>query len=283
VRHEFHPALVARVCEGEPGRVQERPREPLHGANVAGHAHDRPVEAAQPELTANRILTILKAALNHAFANGRTANDAEWRRVKPFKGVDGARQRFLDPAESRRLVNACDADFKLMVQAALLTGCRYSELCRLRGSDFDADAGTIYIGKSKTDKQRHVHLNDEGIAFFETVTAGKAGNAHVFTRADGTEWKDGHQKRRMDEACRLGRVEPRCVFHELRHSYASALVKASIPLAVVAEQIGDSEAMVRHHYGHLAPSHVANVIRELSPKYRFKPASNVAKMRRKRA
>jgi hypothetical protein len=36
--------------------------------------------------TANRILTMLKAALNRAFQAGRAASDQAWRRVKPFAG-----------------------------------------------------------------------------------------------------------------------------------------------------------------------------------------------------
>ena len=36
--------------------------------------------------TANRILTILKAALNHAFTHDRVSSDAAWRRVEPFEG-----------------------------------------------------------------------------------------------------------------------------------------------------------------------------------------------------
>ena len=36
--------------------------------------------------SANRVLTILKAALNYAFNDGRVASDGAWRKVKPFRG-----------------------------------------------------------------------------------------------------------------------------------------------------------------------------------------------------
>jgi hypothetical protein len=36
--------------------------------------------------TANRLLTVLKAALNRAFHDGRIASDEAWRKVKPFRG-----------------------------------------------------------------------------------------------------------------------------------------------------------------------------------------------------
>ena len=81
--------------------------------------------------SANRTWTILRAALNHAFHDDLVASDAAWRKVKAFRGVDAARIRYLTVAEARRLINACDPDFRPLVQAALQTGCRYSELCRL--------------------------------------------------------------------------------------------------------------------------------------------------------
>ena len=45
------------------------------------------------------------------------AND-EWSRVQPFHGVDIARARYLTPAECRRLLNACEGDFRTLVHAA---------------------------------------------------------------------------------------------------------------------------------------------------------------------
>src|SRR5262249_17094314 len=43
------------------------------------------------QVTANRILRILKTALNRAWRDGQTSSDAVWRRVEPFKSVDAAR------------------------------------------------------------------------------------------------------------------------------------------------------------------------------------------------
>ena len=50
------------------------------------------------------------------------ANDAAWRKVKPFRQVDEATVQYLRNDEIRRLVNACEKDFRPLVQAALLTG-----------------------------------------------------------------------------------------------------------------------------------------------------------------
>jgi len=87
--------------------------------------------------TANRVLTILKAALNLAAHNHRAETPERWQAVKPFRETDAPKIRYLTDAESQRLVNACAGEFRKLVIAALLTGCRYGELlwraCRHEG------------------------------------------------------------------------------------------------------------------------------------------------------
>ena len=90
--------------------------------------------------TANRVLTILKAALNSSFDAGHLrSNDAWGRRLKPFRQVDAARTRFLNIAEAKRLANFCDPDFRNLVVAGLCTGARVSELARLTVASFNAN------------------------------------------------------------------------------------------------------------------------------------------------
>ena len=50
-----------------------------------------PEAARRRKVSANRILGLLKAALNYAFAEDKAASDVEWRRVKPFKDVNQSR------------------------------------------------------------------------------------------------------------------------------------------------------------------------------------------------
>lgn len=131
--------------------------------------------------SANRIMTMLKAALNRAYHAGRIASDNAWRKVKPFKQVDEAVIRYLTPTEARRLLAACPKDFRKMVQAALLTGCRYAELCRLKRENFNAQSGTLAIRLSKG-KIRHVVLTDEARNSFFAWTAGLAHSDHLPAR-----------------------------------------------------------------------------------------------------
>jgi len=76
------------------------------------------------KVTVNRTLIVLKAAINLAWREGKVASNAEWSRVQPFENVNTARIRYLTVAEAQRLINGCDSDFRLLVQAALETGAR---------------------------------------------------------------------------------------------------------------------------------------------------------------
>ena len=104
------------------------------------------------------MLTILKAALNHAYREGKCASDDAWRTVRAFREVDAARLRYLSDDEARRLTNACPPDFRALVTAALLTGCRYGELAAMTIEDFNPDVGTVRVRTSKSGKPRHVVL-----------------------------------------------------------------------------------------------------------------------------
>ena len=220
--------------------------------------------------TVNRIWTAFRAALNHAFTEGRVLSDAAWRKVKPFREVETARIRYLTVAEAKRLINACTPDLRHLVQAALQTGARYGELARLEVRDFNPDAGTVTIRQSKSGKSRHVVLTSEGHALFSQLTAGRAGDELILGH-----WPKSRQIRPMAEAVQRAAIKPRITFHGLRHTWASLAVMSGMPLMVVARNLGHADTrMVERHYGHLAPSFIADAIRKHAPRFGTK-ASNV--------
>ena len=232
--------------------------------------------------TANRTLTILKAALNLAWHDGKVESDSAWRRVKPFEGVDGARVRYLSVADSIRLINACEPDFRDLVQGALMTGARYSELAAFKVEDFHGDSGTIHVRKSKSGKARSIVLTEEGVELFERLATGRSGDATLFMRADGLRWGKNFQSRPIANACQRARINPPIGFHGLRHTYASLAVMNGVPLLVVAKNLGHADTrMCEKHYAHLAESYVADAIRAGAARFGTSRESKVAVMRRK--
>ena len=250
-----------------PAQTRSKAGQPQY---KAAPASDEDVRARRA--TANRVLTMLKAALNHAFDEGHVSNRDAWgRKLKPFKDVEVARVRYLTIAEAKRLINACDVNFRPPVRAALETGCRYGELTRLEVCDFNPDAGTVTIRKSKKGKPRHVVLTQDGADFFHQHCAGRAGSELMFSHANGSPWKKSEQSRPMREACDHARITPAVGFHILRHTWASLAVMAGMPLMVVARNLGHVDtSMVERHYGHMAPSFITEAIRASAPRYGVK-------------
>ena len=284
---KWRDALAASSCLKKKSKLPppKRPRKPLEAPKAPPPPKTADEKRAR-KATANRVLSTLKAALTYAKARGlvRCPDDA-WRSVKPFRAVEEARQNYLTPEEQQRLLNGIkDPDFKRLVYGALLTGCRYGELVRMQVRDFDGGSGTLLIRESKAGKPRRALLTDEGRSYFESITAGRAGTEPLFTREAFQDmrrmepetqepikkvqraWCPHEQTRRMHDACEAAGL-PKMGFHQLRHSYASALVTAGMPLAYVAQLTGHADTRVlEKHYSHLAPSDLSRSLEALSPK-----------------
>jgi integrase len=246
--------------------------------SLAGKA-DRDDAIRARKATANRVLAIFRAALNQAFRDGKVGTDAGWRTVKPFAEVGAPRLRYFTKDEVMRLINAAQGDFRNLVKAALFTGCRYGELTRLRVGDFNPDSGTVFVGQSKSGKARHVVLTAEGQRLFETLVAGRPGDALMLT-LNGEQWRPSKQVSLMAEACKAANITGGS-FHILRHTAASHLVMSGVPLNVVARNLGHADTiMTERHYAHLAPSYIAETIRKFAPDFGTGDESNIISIRK---
>ncbi len=262
------------------------------GARGASSPVYREQDLADPDVarkrraTANRILSVFRAVLNHAWRDGRVPSDSAWRRVRPFRNASEPLVRYFTEEEARRLVNGAQGEFRPLARAGLLTGCRYGELGALRVEDYrapfsKADTGAVYVRESKSGKPRSVPLTPEGVEFFDELTAGRAAGELMFSH-DGGAWKKGHQVRPMAEACARAKISPAASFHVLRHTVGAWLTMRGVSLQVVATMLGHSDTRITHrHYGHLAPSYVAQMIRDNLP--RLAPAGGKVKPMRRAA
>jgi integrase len=272
---DWHTGLATAPKLVRTGRIVKKSRE-----SRAIDPKDADAVRAR-RATANRTLTVLKAALNHSFNDGRIATDEAWRKVKPFREADAPVVHFLSEDECRRIVNACNGAFRNLVRAALLSGCRYGELTRMRASDFNAEAGIITVRESKSGKPRHVALTHEGQSLFGDLTAGHTGRDPIFVRDDGKTWGPSHQQRPLDAASARAKIAPAATFHILRHTYASALAMRGVPMGVIATQLGHSDTrMTERHYAHLSPNYVAETIRAALPALGILDNISVAPLKR---
>ena len=218
--------------------------------------------------TANRNLSALKAALNFSYTEGRVSDRSAWDQVKPFHKVDAPRVRYLSEAQARRLINRASAEFRPLVRAGLLTGCRYGEIISAESNHFNADAAVLQIHEGKTGKVRNVPLTDEGLQFFIEQTAGQTGRELIFQRASGRPWRKSEQARPMLAACIAAKIDPPISFHGLRHTYGSLLALQNVPLQIISATMGHADTrMTERHYAHLSPDHVADEVRKHLPTF----------------
>ena len=212
--------------------------------------------------TANRNLVVLKAALNHALADGKAAcNGLSWKLVTPFRGVGNVRTRFLLDWESQLLVAACPPDFRLIVRAALFSGARYSEIATLRVQDYDAVSGTLLIAQSKSGRSRRVYLDNEACEFFQGAAQKRSPNERMFLK-DGHTWGKDSAQGLMHAATKAAGIAS-ATFHELRHTAASRWARLGLTLQEIAAQLGHADIRMTQRYAHLCTHTLSAKMRAL--------------------
>jgi hypothetical protein len=124
------------------------------------------------------------------------------------------------------------------------------------------------------EKEYCITLTDAGSEFFRVMCAGRLGDELTFLNA-GRDWRKSEQTRPWLK--QSGKLRSNLIgFHGLRHTWASLAVMAGMPLLVVAKNLGHSDTrMVEKHYGHLAPSYVAETTRRYAPRFGIAAPSDV--------
>ena len=218
--------------------------------------------------TANRIFNDLKAILNRAADNEVELSRNVWESVDRFANVSIAKNEYMTLEELQRFFAVCPIDFKNLVQAAVMTGCRYGELCTVRVSAYDANIHALTILQSKTGKLKQVFLTDEEARFFDTLCDSKQGSEYMLLRADGKPWQKSHQQPRMRAMLKAAGIERNVRFHDLRHTFATLLVMNGTSLQLVANQLGHSGTRIAEkHYAHFSPAFIASTVRANKPSF----------------
>jgi integrase len=250
--------------------------ELLRGGGMGG----KPLAPA----TVRKIHNDLSAALEQAVR-------WEWIATNPAARVD-TRSRFAgsthrinppNPAEVARLLAAAsdvDHDFGAWLHIAAATGARRGEVCALRWSDIDLDAGTVTVERSialgdvvvekttKTGNRRRISLSDASVASLRAhrrrcaqralaCGASLNPNAYLFSlEVDGsTPWRPDlptHRFVRLRKSLGLDHVR----LHDLRHFSVTQLLAAGVDLATVAARHGHAGGgrTTLAVYGHLVES-----------------------------
>ena len=211
--------------------------------------------------TVNRELAWLKRLYNVAIRDGKVEKNP----VKAIKllRLNNARVRFLNDAEELALKAVLEPiDFEI-VEVALHSGMRRSELFNLRWEDVDLRNLVITIPLSKHGGKRYVPVNVRVMEILKSRHKKRA-SIWVFpsqnpeTPLDANNWV----RRIFTPALRLAGIR-QFTFHCCRHTTASRLVMAGVDIRTVQEILGHLDISVTLKYSHLAPSHIKEAINRL--------------------
>ena len=229
---------------------------------------DDPEAVRRSKDSANRVLSMVKALLNHAVRDpaNHITDDSAWRLVKPFHGVSKPRDIRYTAVEVRKLIDsAANQETANVITGCYLTGARYGELAETRISHFDADNGSLRINDGKTGS-RNVILQSSAINFFKVVTKDRSADEYIFVRNDGTRWKRSDQTRPIKEALKLAGLPPEGSLYALRHTYVSMAIEGGMPLNVIAENCGTSVRMIEKTYSKILAENRREFIEQGAPK-----------------
>jgi len=228
---------------------------------------DNPERIRQSKDSANRVLTMVKALLNHAVkdpVNGLT-DDAAWRLVKPFQCVSKPRDTRYTAAEVKRLIaSAPDKATSDLIKGAFLTGARYGELADAKVSYFDGRAQTLRVNVGKTGS-RTIILQTSAVDFFSNLTKKQNPNDFLFVREDKTRWKRSDQTRPIKEALAKAKLPLDGSIYALRHTYISSAIEGGVPLNIIADNCGTSVRMIEKTYAKILAENRRQFIEKGAP------------------
>jgi integrase len=219
------------------------PRMLTRSAYLSGRAQD-----AVSDGSVRREITVLRAALAWALRE-RWITEAPYVEMPP---APPARDRWLAKDEVDRLIESAGAPhIRLFVVLAYHTAARAGAILDLTWDRVDLERQLISYARPgrTTTKKRRATVPINTIALAELQAARMvAVSDHVveFRGKPVMSIKTGFAK-----ASRRAGIS--CAPHVLRHTAASHMVMAGVPLAEVARMLGDTEAMIEKVYGKHSP------------------------------
>ena len=226
----------------------------------------RPREKAVSAKTVNNVIGLAKKML---------ATAVEWEilganpfaGVKPYPLTDQAFDYWTTEEVERFVRHARhhDPEFTTLVLVAARTGLRRGELAGLQRYQLDFDRRQIQVSAVFCYKSgsRHERTKNRSVGFVPMPKAVvealrdrtlMAAEAFVFDRE-----MVRHAVTRFRRLCKKVGARP-IRFHDLRHTYASNLVAAGVPLFTVQKLMRHKSIQMTQRYAHLAPDYLREAV-----------------------
>jgi integrase len=231
--------------------------------------------------TATRVRATLSSALTDAVAAGEVArNVAAQARQRKGRSDQRPKVKVCEPEQLGAFLDDLEAEGErlyALIHLAAFAGLRRVELCGLKWSAVDLDAGRIRVdwqrttagyavveGAPKTDESDStVDVDDATVAVLrawrrvqvaERLQWGAAwvDTGLVFTREDGTGWHPEYVGKRFGRLARGHGLPDGTHLHTLRHTAASLQLASGTDIAIVSKRLRHSSVkLTADTYSHL--------------------------------
>ena len=203
--------------------------------------------------TANKVLIFISHAFNVAMQleiKGIEVNPAS--KIKPYL-LNNARERYLTKDEATRLIDAINQTeqnihLKYIIPMLILTGARRGEVLKAKHEDFNLNQLCWTIPTSKSGKKRVLPITPQLLELYKSIP--KDDTPYLFASAKSKKPYVTIYVSWNSARTRAGLKDLR--MHDLRHSFASALVNSGRSLYEVQTLLGHSTSKMTQRYAHLS-------------------------------
>ena len=199
-------------------------------------------DEGKSDATINRVVSAVSTVLNHCAFDGLIDNAPKFRRRKESEG------RVLwytkDEVDKLSLLSTdvfMRDDLSDIIKFAAYTGMRQGEILKIRKKDIDLVSNRIHVGgvptqQTKAKNWRAIPIHDK---IMDIIVSRCSQSSRCDVQLFGDEWRDKDQLlRAFKKVNRLLPKDEAYVFHTLRHSYATWLAEAGVPVRSIMALCG---------------------------------------------
>lgn len=226
----------------------------------------------------NRFLVLLGFCFNLAMKWEIAGVNKNPVKAVPLLKCNNKIERFLKEDEFERLLIAIRGSVNPLLQyfvpLALMTGARKRELLDAKWQDFDFEKKVWVIPMTKSGRPRHVPLIPEVIVLLGRLREAlpKLMDQKMLLEIP---WvlpnpKTGKPFKSIFNSWNTARHEAGVDdlrIHDLRHSFASALVNNGVPIYDVQKLLGHQDVRTTERYAHLAPERLRDSAANVAKSY----------------
>lgn len=243
-----------------------RQMEGLTNADLMRYVATR--RATVSNATVNRELQILGRALRHmAKIHKATMPDIDLKAVETAEPEERVRE--LSPAEQGRLFKHLRPDLLPFVTFALLTGARLSTITELRWSDIDHDHRRMTF-RLKGGGTMRFPMSHEILALLSAIPRSNVPEHRRFVFTFEDQGRKDRQRRKIvpnggglmeDFRAALSAAEiENFRFHDLRHTFATRMLRHTGNLKLVSRLLGHSKVETTARYAHVLDDDLASAL-----------------------